>query len=570
MRLNSKATLFILVFSVSVLTLLPFLGLTDFHTKGEPREAIVSVSMIQTDNWVLPENNGGDIAYKPPMFHWIAAALSMPYGTVTEFSSRLPSALATIILALCCFMFFAKRTTNNLAFLTTLLFLSAFEVHRAAMAARVDMVLTLFIVTALFQLFKWTEKGLRGFPLIATLLMGAATLTKGPVGIILPCLVSGIYLLIKREKFLRICLKFIPVVIVSCILPGIWYYLAWKQGGDNFINLVIEENFGRFMGKMSYESHEQSIFYYIYTTLAGFIPWSILVVISLFSFRPKKIKGKPTEWWNYFKNYIKTMDSVRLFSLLSFAVIFVFYCIPKSKRSVYLLPVYPFLAYFLAEYMLWLIQNRSKVWKIFGAFLSILTSLVILIFITLKTGWINPDILPAKYSALASHYITALQTPWNIGSILSLIVLIIVLYHVYKNKRDLTINNRYLYTIVALFFWLQILLDAFILPGILNAKSMRPFAEQVKETVPTGNIYSYVSAPMMHFFIVNFYNDNRVIDFEKENRPETGFLLVGKHDFNFIQEEYGKKYHFEPILISERKGNDVKDIIYLYKFTEIK
>ena len=152
MRLNSKVTLLLLLSTICILTLLPFLGLTDFHTKGEPREAIVAVSMLQSDNWVLPINNGGDIAYKPPLFHWAIALLSLPFGEVSEYTSRLPSALAAIIIAIVTFLFYARRRNNNLAFLTALLFLSCFEVHRAAMASRVDMVLTLFIVTSLYQL----------------------------------------------------------------------------------------------------------------------------------------------------------------------------------------------------------------------------------------------------------------------------------------------------------------------------------------------------------------------------------------------------------------------------------
>ena len=46
MKLDSKSTLGILLITISILTLIPFIGLTDFHTKGEPREAIVAVSML--------------------------------------------------------------------------------------------------------------------------------------------------------------------------------------------------------------------------------------------------------------------------------------------------------------------------------------------------------------------------------------------------------------------------------------------------------------------------------------------------------------------------------------------
>ena len=134
-KISSKTSLFLLLLVISTLTIIPYLGLTNFHTKGEPREAIVAVSMLQNDNWILPINNGGDIAYKPPFFHWCIAALSLPAGEVTEFTSRLPSALAAIIMAIACFLFFAKRSRNDIAFLASLLLLSGFEVHRAAMAS---------------------------------------------------------------------------------------------------------------------------------------------------------------------------------------------------------------------------------------------------------------------------------------------------------------------------------------------------------------------------------------------------------------------------------------------------
>lgn len=56
-----KNRLFVFLVLICVVTLLPFLGLTDFHTKGEPREAVVAYSMLETGNWILPVNNGGDI-----------------------------------------------------------------------------------------------------------------------------------------------------------------------------------------------------------------------------------------------------------------------------------------------------------------------------------------------------------------------------------------------------------------------------------------------------------------------------------------------------------------------------
>ena len=57
---SNKAFWLLLV--ICVVTILPFLGLSEYHTKGEPRESIVSYSMLDSGNWILPRNNGGEMA----------------------------------------------------------------------------------------------------------------------------------------------------------------------------------------------------------------------------------------------------------------------------------------------------------------------------------------------------------------------------------------------------------------------------------------------------------------------------------------------------------------------------
>ena len=52
-----------------LLSLFLFMGEARFNTRGEPREAVVALSMLQEGNWTLPVNNGIDLAYKPPLFH---------------------------------------------------------------------------------------------------------------------------------------------------------------------------------------------------------------------------------------------------------------------------------------------------------------------------------------------------------------------------------------------------------------------------------------------------------------------------------------------------------------------
>ena len=334
---SSKAFWLLLV--ICVVTILPFLGLSEYHTKGEPRESIVSYSMLDSGNWILPRNNGGEMAYKPPFFHWSIAAVSAAVngGQVTEMTSRLPSAIALIAMTLCGFLFFAKRKGVELALLAAFITLTNFELHRAGANCRVDMVLTALTVGALYCLYKWYEKGLKGIPWLAILLMSCGTLTKGPVGTIIPCLVVGIFLLLRGVNFFKAFLLLSAWAILSLILPFCWYVAAYQQGGEEFLALVMEENFGRMTNTMSYNSCVNPWHYNFVTLFAGYVPWTLLVVLSLFSLTYHKFSIQPAAWWKRFTTWIKNMDPVDLFSFTSIVVIFVFYCIPQSKRSVYLL-----------------------------------------------------------------------------------------------------------------------------------------------------------------------------------------------------------------------------------------
>ena len=89
MQERKKAFWFLMI--LSTLVIIPFLGETIFYSKGEPREAIVAYTMLESGNWVLPLNYGTDMPYKPPFLYWCIAVFSALLGGVTEFFSRLPS-----------------------------------------------------------------------------------------------------------------------------------------------------------------------------------------------------------------------------------------------------------------------------------------------------------------------------------------------------------------------------------------------------------------------------------------------------------------------------------------------
>ena len=162
---------------------MPYLGLTNFHTKGEPREAIVAVSMLQNDNWISARQQRERHSLQAPLLPlvhrrplaahgrgdrvYLAAAVGSGLSSSCRpcASCSSPSAAATTWPSwrrCCCCR--GSRYTGR-------------PWPRGSTWCS-----PAFIVLALLQLYRWWEHHLRGIPVWAVLFMSIATLTKGPGG----------------------------------------------------------------------------------------------------------------------------------------------------------------------------------------------------------------------------------------------------------------------------------------------------------------------------------------------------------------------------------------------------
>lgn len=567
--MNKRTLLLWLVIGILILTFLPWLGETLFNTKGEPREAIVALSMMQSGNYVLPLSCGTDIPYKPPFLAWLIVGCSwLTGGEVTEFSSRMPSALATIAMGIGIFCFFRKYESHKsdiFAFAVTIITVTSVEVWRAASACRVDMVLTACTVGALLLLFATRErKGRPSISICAIILMTCAGITKGPVGVLLPCLVMWVYYLVKGDNFWRSTLTLTASAIMACILPGVWYWLAAAQGGDKFISLALEENIGRLTGTMSYESHVNPWWYNFLTLILGMLPYTLLALLALFHIRRPAKSGRTLE------QQIRTANPVKLFSLITIIVIIGFYCIPKSKRSVYLLPVYPFLAYLVTLLWFWLIRHHAKAIKIYSTLIcsiGIIVALLIPIFAFFDVATWLPELKPT-----ISATITALDsiTPGIISISLSLILLITSLVTL-KHTFSLEDGSSMIYTLLAT-VCIYLNLSATILPPILNQKSDYEMASQIQQLAQDRPIYGHISRdPLLRYYTVGFYTSDKVKAWhEPQTLPATGALLLLCEDeaTDFINLNKSK-YTFEPITTFSSRSCDTRRPTEVYRISPL-
>jgi len=564
----------ILLITLTIISVFIWINRGDFYTKGEPREASVAVSMIEKNQWILPEVYTDEISYKPPLMHWLIAVFSLPEGNVTPFSSRFPSALAFGGLIICSFLFFGRDLRMQESFLASIILLTVFELHRSAMTARVDMLLTLFIFWALTRLFRWEEdRKLTGFPWLIPLIMSLAVLTKGPIGIVLPMLVFGIYLLFLRYNIWKIAAKLIPLALLALVLPSIWYLFAYLQGGKEFLNLVLAENFGRFFDTDNFNiqynlGHEKGLWYNLAMLASGFIPWTLLLFISLFGLSYKRFSGIRSLWNGFIQ-----MEKTKLFSALAAIIIFLFYSIPLSKRSVYLMPTYPFIAIFIAQYILYLTEYKTKIIRIFAVIVGSIACIIgLIVLLTITTHLINlADII----SNITNNFDWSMQFSkiWqssHFSRLISIILLIILIYAIYIlfNSFHKKLYLKTLYAIFGVYLSILLVMDGLFSPAYKNAISVRPIAKDIAVHYPITNDNLFVMNNLLEYsnmYGLNFYLHNYFQNFEKE-LPHKGYFLTGVNSFEKVLQKYKTSYDFNLLKEYSNYSRDGERIIQLYFF----
>lgn len=480
------------------LLFIPWLGGTLFYSKGEPREAIVAMSMLSSGNWVLPVNFGMDIPYKPPMLAWLIAVFSWLFngGVVNEFTSRLPSALAAVAMLTATWGMVRRHKGEDVAWVTVLICATMFEVMRAATACRVDMLLTAFTVCAIYAMATMRRHPWRA--VWAILLLSGAVLTKGPVGSLLPCLAAGLYCLFRRDNFWRTLVILSIVCLASFIIPALWYYAAWQQAGDTFLDLALEENIGRLTGTMTYDSHLNPWYYNVYITLAGMLPWTV-PALAAFCYRPVHTwlrTHRPGHGWP-------------LLCIVAGLTIFIFYCIPASKRSVYLLPCYPFMAYGVARLISLISHTRfMRVWCIFLAVVAIAASVG---FVGIQCGWIH-----AKHISEIHWWLWPMALiPGAYG----------LWWLITRSPRAMSMTGA-----LALTYVLVLSYNAAFMPMVLNDRSDATAAATIRNTVPTDapvvGLIEYDN--LLRYYSVDFYlNDQLGHATEAEAVPADAYVITG-------------------------------------------
>jgi len=293
--------------------------------------AEASREMIETGDWITPQYNYTNRYDKPVFFYWLMASAFRVFG-VTEFAARFWSAAFGVMLTLMCYYLLRRIGHPKWGVITALIFATSLEVIVLAHASITDMTLAFFITSALFCFFlgyMGRGKGGFGWYLGFYLSTALAVLTKGPVGIVLPGAIIFIFLILRGD-FIQTLKKMhiVSGVLIFLVVALPWYIVeTWINGWEYIDAFFIKHNVTRFTGVVS--GHRGSVYYFIPVILIAFFPWSAFLPQILYRYFPRSRK----------RGAVDPEESLTLFSIIWFLVIFIFFSISKTKLPGYIVPL---------------------------------------------------------------------------------------------------------------------------------------------------------------------------------------------------------------------------------------
>ncbi len=271
----------------------------------EPRYAAIGHAMAATGDWVTPRLWGQPWFEKPALLYWMIAA-GFKTGLDLDLAPRLPVALASV--AFIIYFFFALRREfgDRAAFYSTAILATSAGWVAFSHVAVTDIPMSVCFAAAMLIVMRGRNAVLAGA------LLGAAVLAKGlvPLALFLPTL----WFWRKRVRELMV------LVLTAAVVAAPWYVLVTLRNGQPFLQEFFwKHHFTRFVtGALQ---HERPFWFYVPVFVAGFFPWSPLL-LGLFN-RP------------IYK------DPRVAFLLTWLAWGFIFFSVSRNKLPGYVLPLLP-------------------------------------------------------------------------------------------------------------------------------------------------------------------------------------------------------------------------------------
>ena len=315
------------------------LGSRPLSVPDEGRYVEIPREMVVTGDYITPRLNGVKYFEKPVLFYWLES-LSIRLFGLDEFTLRLWPAL--LALAGCLAVYGAGRRLygRQAGILSATVLATSALYYALSRLIVLDMPVTVLLTIALLSFLVGTHEpaGWRRRILLWTFyaFTALAVLTKGLIGIVIPAMVIGVWILLLGEWRLLKTIE-LPSGLALFLLIAVPWHVLVSRANPEFLNFYfVHEHVQRFLTKIHHRY--RPAWFFIPVLAGGLFPWTAFLVQAVgFSL--------PGTW----RERHEHRDA--LFLILWAGTVFLFFSASSSKLIPYILPVFPPLALLIGRYL---------------------------------------------------------------------------------------------------------------------------------------------------------------------------------------------------------------------------
>lgn len=302
--------------------------------------------MLESGDYVSPTFNYEPRLNKPVLSYWIVAGFYWLFG-LSVAVQRLPIALAAMVLIATAFFLAraahpspaATRDSGGRTEAALWAALGLAITPRLLMFARrifIDVYISMFMGLTLlfFALSERYPARRRLFLVLMYASVGVGVLTKGPVAVVLPGLVFGLYLAMRGElrRYSEMMIPAGILIVLAIAVP--WYAILYSRDGWTHIgSFFLGENLARYTEGYGVES-DRGPFFYISVLFSDSFPWStFLFASSVAAWRARRSTAADDG-----------VSRLRTLLWLWVIVIVAFFSISAAKQDLYIFPIVPAVA----------------------------------------------------------------------------------------------------------------------------------------------------------------------------------------------------------------------------------
>ncbi|WP_417589983.1 ArnT family glycosyltransferase [Owenweeksia hongkongensis] len=395
----------------ALVTIVYIIGLPiDIMDVDSAQYAAISREMAENGNYLQVHLYGRDYLDKPPLLFWITSFFFNVFG-YANWSFKIGSFLFTLVGIYSTFRLGKLLYNERTGRLAAIILFSCQAFILFNNDVRTDTILTAAVVFAIWQIMEWLHSYKWKWIIGAAVGIACAMMAKGPIGIMVPVLAVGSWIVGtgRWRDFFRwqyIVLLVLVGFLLSPMLYGLYTQfdlqpeksvpMVTPQGLDYQKNIsglkfyLWTQSFGRITGENVW-TNGAGKFFFVHNFLWSFLPWALMFVVAFFARIVKAVKAIPNR---------KTMPE--LLTLGGFILPFIALSMSSYKLPHYIFVMYPLAAILLASWWqeVWEKNNRSL--KVTSLSIQTLIGVASLAAVCLIYFWVFSDgsWLPAIISLL--------------------------------------------------------------------------------------------------------------------------------------------------------------------------